>query len=72
MILEKRTWKPKKQMVVYILFNSLKFTGKLSSRPNTDRWTTAPGTCKLHSITTVPKKMVLNIVRDVYMVMVHV
>ena len=37
------------------------FTGKLASRPNTDRWTTVPGTRKLHSITTVPKKMVLNI-----------
>ena len=32
------------------------FTGKLASRPNTDRWTTVPGTHKLHSITTVLKK----------------
>ena len=32
------------------------FTGKLSSRPNTDRWTIVPGPHKLHSITTVPQE----------------
>ena len=27
------------------------YTPKLSHRPNTDRWTTVPGTHKLHSLT---------------------
>ena len=60
MILVKSTWKPKKQMVVYISPNSLNLQAN---------WQVGLillggllyGTHKLHSITTVPKKMVLNI-----------
>ena len=40
---------------------TFEFTNKIANRPNTKKWTSVPDTRKIHSITNVPKKGVINI-----------
>ena len=40
---------------------TFEFTLKIPNRPNTSKWTSVPDTRKIHSITNVPKKQVINI-----------
>ena len=39
---------------------TFEFTPKIPNRPNTSKWTSVPDTRKIHSITNVPKKQVIN------------